>query len=102
MTDVIRLNIGGVYFETTKDTLRTCDYFRLIFENSKPSNELFIDRSPHIFKHILSLLRDPLYQFPDKYLSELDFYLVDRKQHKTDNKLDAQQLSLNRIYYELH
>jgi hypothetical protein len=39
--------------------------------------KIFIDRSPHIFKHVLSLLRDSQYDFPKKYLFELDFFGIE-------------------------
>ncbi len=43
----------------------------------KKDKLIFIDRDPGIFKHILRLLRDPTYPFPDKFTGELDFYCID-------------------------
>uniref|UniRef100_A0A6C0C779 Potassium channel tetramerisation-type BTB domain-containing protein n=1 Tax=viral metagenome TaxID=1070528 RepID=A0A6C0C779_9ZZZZ len=39
-------------------------------------NEIFIERSPKIFEHVLALLIDHLYSYPYKYHSELDYYLI--------------------------
>lgn len=79
-TKSIKLNIGGTIFETTKDTLSKSTYFDSFFKrwyDSKVSVP-FIDRSPHIFKHVLSLMRDSYYRYPEKYLNELVFYGVDK------------------------
>ena len=62
----IKLNVGGIIFETTDDTLKRSQYFKSYLENWN-HDEIFIDRSPRIFKHVLDLLRDPTYDFPIKY-----------------------------------
>ncbi len=40
-------------------------------------DEIFIDRSPRLFEHILCLLRNPSYEYPEEFKSELDFYDID-------------------------
>ena len=73
----VKLNVGGTLFETTKNTLSLSLYFKTKFDNwNNEDNVMFIDRSPYIFKHILSLLRDPTYNYPSKYLEELTFYMI--------------------------
>ena len=74
MTKSVKINVGGIKFESTIDTLSQASYFRSYFERWDDKEILFIDRSPHIFKHVISLLRDPLYFYPGKYMSELVFY----------------------------
>jgi len=75
---IISLNVGGRIFQTTKQTLMSgSEYFRDIFENSQDTNTkepLFIDRSYKAFEHVLSLLRNPTYEFPNLYKGELDFF----------------------------
>ena len=77
----VKLNVGGKIFETTVETLtHRSTYFNSLFNNGWSLDErepYFIDRSPGIFKHVLSLLRDPKYTYPFKYLSELEFYGID-------------------------
>jgi hypothetical protein len=72
----IVLNVGGTMFETMKDTLLKSAYFEAFFRFE--NNDYFIDRDPEMFRHVLNLLRDPDYNFPKEYISELDFYGVDR------------------------
>jgi len=76
----IRLNVGGKHFETTQDTLTSnSEYFRALLErwdNTKTDEEIFINRSGKIFEHVLCLLLDPNYNYPKKYISELDFYQI--------------------------
>lgn len=78
--DIIKLNVGGIHFETTKDTLTKSPYFNAMFNGkwSVSEDEIFIDKSGKIFEHVLNLLRDPNYYYPEKYLSELDFYLINK------------------------
>lgn len=72
----LRLNVGGKIFETTKDVLFKINYFKYMLEdtNIDLNNEIFINRSGHIFKHIIALAIDDNYKYPHKYKEELDFY----------------------------
>lgn len=87
MSRRVKLNVGGRIFETTYDTLAPSGYFaaRLkwndTIEDSEPDsdNEIFVDRSYVIFEHVLGLLRDINYPYPEEHLSELDFYIIDIK-----------------------
>jgi len=38
---------------------------------------IFINRPPHIFKHVLAYLIDPKYDYPKKYESELKYFLME-------------------------
>ena len=80
--DLAKLNVGGTIFETTWSTLSNSGYFRSMYDrwvkcSSNTEKEIFIDSSPHLFKHIISLLRNPSYPYPLKYKHELDFYVID-------------------------
>ena len=91
MNDRLKLNVGGTIFETTKSTLEKSLYFRKFFKHNynKDNESIFIDRSPHIFKHVLSLLRDPSYYYPLKYKSELEYFQIDdmiKKMSKCGNR----------------
>ncbi|ARF12672.1 BTB/POZ domain protein [Klosneuvirus KNV1] len=98
--ETVKLNVGGVHFQTTKDTLIKSPYFSMMLNGkwSIPKDEIFIDRSGKIFEHILNLLRDPTYSYPEKYLSELDFYLMEQPENM---RLCITQTHINDIKYLL-
>ena len=48
---------------------------------------IFVNRPPHIFKHVLSLVTDRLYPYPAKYMFELDFYGIDNMHVNIYDKL---------------
>ena len=100
---IIKLNVGGTHFQTTKTTL--C--FKpdsvlardIVDRNAKlieTDQEIFIDRDPEAFKHILNLLRDPRYCFPEEYRYELEYFcLVDPEPEKQkDDKKEKAELAV--------
>ena len=59
---IVRLNVGGRAFDTTRDTLAHCGYFEPYLEGRMThavdrDGRLFIDRSPELFAHLLQWLR---------------------------------------------
>lgn len=78
---IVKLNVGGKQFQARVLTLvLRSGYFRTLFDPTHhpvPTGEIFIDRSPHLFKHVLSLIRDVNYPYPKKYVRELDYYQVE-------------------------
>ncbi len=74
----IKINVGGTIFETTEIILRKISYFNDLLNdtNLNVNDILFVNRSAHIFKHILALAIDDTYNYPKKYLGELGFYGV--------------------------
>ena len=72
----IKINFQGTIFETTIDTLKNINYFKYMIEatNYDFAEPLFVNRSAHIFKHVLAFATDPTYTYPLKYKGELDFY----------------------------
>ena len=76
--NTIKLNVGGTPFETSRDKLMKCPLFAGMLSDIQYTGEpIFIDRSPHIFKHILAYLRDPSYPYPIRYVNELKYFLID-------------------------
>ena len=84
----IKLNIGGEIFETTINTLQNSIYFVTLLQeknNNKNNEDIFIDRSPNLFVHVLNYLRDIRYPFPFEYIYELDFYGISYDTNKLEN-----------------
>ncbi len=85
----IKLNVGGKLFETNLDTIQQSSYLKcLIKYDYEKDKVIFIDRSYHIFKHVISLLRNPEYKYPSKYKDELDFYGIDIPMNLCDSDID--------------
>lgn len=76
--DYITLNVGGQIFKTTRNTLTGSEYLSTLTKWETSTDEIFIDRSPELFKHVIGVLRNPEYPYPEEHLSELDFYLMDQ------------------------
>ncbi|CAL2043122.1 unnamed protein product [Caenorhabditis brenneri] len=63
-TGIVKLNIGGTLFHTTKSTLTKFDgFFKTVLETDVPvtkddSGAFFIDRSPKHFDTVLNFMRD--------------------------------------------
>lgn len=83
---IIVLDVGGMIYKTTIDTLRNCpdSYFSGLTKFLKNSNEpYFIDRSPEYFPYILDYLRNtylPLKLYDEKTLyniyQEANYYCL--------------------------
>ncbi len=74
---MIKLNLCGTLFEVDKKILCKSEYFLNMFADCNDDNNIInINRPPHIFKHVLSYLIDDNYSYPQKYESELKFFLI--------------------------
>ena len=78
--------MGGGGWTTTTDTLLRSDYLRSLTSGIWKADGLVgemktfqIDRCGGIFKHVLRLLRNPEYDYPEKYIDELTFYGIDHQ-----------------------
>lgn len=77
MNNIYIVKVCGITYEIEEQILRNSDYFNKLLNDSSKNYlnvPIEIQRSPNIFKHVLSLMIDPKYEFPTKYLSELEFY----------------------------
>lgn len=70
---MIRVNVGGKTFTTSKEILLQSVYFAGLWALEEQSKDLFVDRDPKAFRHVLAYLRDDTYTFPLRYKSELNF-----------------------------
>lgn len=87
--ELIQLNVGGIFYTTTKSTL--CKYsdsmLGAMFSDSFPTTRdqngsVFIDRDGEVFKYVLNFLRSSKLSLPsdfkdlDLLQSEADFYQI--------------------------
>ena len=74
----IVLNVGGRRFEATRATLVRIPYVHNMLEDvgGGDREEIFIERSSAVFKHVLAFAIDPKHPYPLALAYELDFYDV--------------------------
>jgi hypothetical protein len=83
----ITLDVQGKIFKTNYDTIIKIPYFKDMFSDcGVPTETIFVDKSSHVFKHVLALTTSPFYLFPEKYVSELEFYGINAKEIKLYDK----------------
>ncbi len=79
---IVTLNVGGVLYQTSKETLEKNDtYFRPLVSHTNLEDIIFIDRDPAFFRYILNWLRgSPILPEDTVSLQELsveaDFYCM--------------------------
>lgn len=64
MEATITLNVGGKVFQTKKETLSRCKFFRDMLSDCDEQPTIFVDCDPDNFRHILEYLRFADYQIP--------------------------------------
>jgi hypothetical protein len=85
MCELVKLNVGGRIFYTTRTTLRNQKSFyfeRLLRTDFTPlliDDAIFIDRDSDEFVHIMRFFREGVLPYPisPKLKAELDFYQFD-------------------------
>ncbi|CAL2033833.1 unnamed protein product [Caenorhabditis brenneri] len=97
---IVKLNIGGTVFQTTKSTLTKFDgMFKVMMETDIPvikdkTGAIFIDRDPYHFRLILNFMRDGVVALPesDKEINEIhkeaNYYLLDGLVKLCEQKLE--------------
>lgn len=83
MDNVVYLNVGGVHFPTRRSTINVPNTFfeGILRQFNEPCVEIFLDRDPTHFRHILNWLRGSRH-LPDNHcvleelLHEADFFLL--------------------------
>ncbi|UMM20498.1 hypothetical protein L5515_015752 [Caenorhabditis briggsae] len=88
MAHIIKLNVGGSLFQTSKSTLTKFDgFFKTMLETEIPvakdeSGAIFIDRDPKHFRVILNFMRDGEVALPEapedvtEIQKEAEYYLL--------------------------
>lgn len=79
--DMFFLNVGGMYYVTTRQTLLESNSFFTGLASATEGNEAFIDRDPAYFRYILNWIRGVKVLPDDEYvlkelLWEADFYCI--------------------------
>jgi len=99
----VKLNVGGKFFETTKQTLVNSSYFKCLLDedtwNKLPDKDLpLIDRSSELFEHVLCYLRNPEYPYPWQHSGELDFYGVKYNKAQVMGEWDEMKSQVNCLF----
>lgn len=94
---MVKVNVGGTIFETTKDTLCRAPLFKNLFDDVNDESVIFINRSAKLFTHVLALLIDNAYPYPKKYKNELDYYLIEYNDDSFHDKLTLLEEKMNKI-----
>ena len=61
-SSIVRLNVGGRTFQTSRETLYGSAFFRSLLEHDfdgdkDPDGNIFVDRTPKLFEEILDAMR---------------------------------------------
>lgn len=112
---VIKLNVGGQYFETTDEILSKSEYFNILLNGNwkeKKEDIIFIDRDPQIFEKLLKLLRGYQVDITDEIVDEAVYYGINivtesnqnsysKIQHHSSGNGLVHLLAINREFDEL-
>src|SRR5947208_3176974 len=104
---IVMIDVGGKIFKTTRATLQKSGHFRQHIAQLNATTPFFVNRSPKLFEHVLNLLRDSFYIYPEEYVSELDFYDLDIKveykanQATLTQRIDKITKKLDYCYFSL-
>ena len=90
LAPTVKLNVGGVLFDTTRSTLAQCQYFEPVLERRlrhgtvDDQGRWFIDRDGKLFAHLLNYMRTRqrptqkvVQEMRDQLLAECDFFGLD-------------------------
>lgn len=70
----MNISVSGCIFRLPLNGLNKIPYLlNMINDCDGNNNEIKLERSPDVFRHVLAYVIDPLYPFPIKYSYELDF-----------------------------
>lgn len=106
---IVHLNVGGVYFTTLRQTLHDSDcFFSGCLQHRPDCAEIFVDRDPTHFRHILNWLRGVKYlpqdeSVLDELLWEADYYCITKmsEQIRRARKIPTMGRSLLNIHSEI-
>lgn len=88
--DLYEIDVSGRIFKVNKEILMTIPYFCNMINDSKiDSKNIFVQRLPNIFDHVLSYVIDDNYPFPKEHFYELDFYGIEYNKNKLFDKNDT-------------
>jgi hypothetical protein len=99
--NIVNLDIGGIKFKTTKQTLQRYEsIINGLVENNSDNSEIFIDRNGKCFEYILEFFRngDNVILSEDKLINkmiylECQYYCLVELQHKIKEKYMPNQIT---------
>eukprot|EP00928_Gymnodinium_smaydae_P082018 TRINITY_DN65448_c0_g1_i1.p1 TRINITY_DN65448_c0_g1~~TRINITY_DN65448_c0_g1_i1.p1 ORF type:complete len:664 (-),score=93.59 TRINITY_DN65448_c0_g1_i1:175-2166(-) len=86
--NIVKLNVGGMRFTASRESLVKCAYFRTLFDGGfatpDEDDELFVDRDGQVFHHMLNYMRTNrrpseviLKQYKRELIAEAEFFGFD-------------------------
>ncbi|PIC13870.1 hypothetical protein B9Z55_027462 [Caenorhabditis nigoni] len=100
--NILKLNIGGMVFQTTKATLAKYDgILKTMLETNAPiekdeSGAIFIDRDPYYFRYILNYMRDGFVEFPNS-LKELKEIQTEAQHYQLDGLIALCMMRMDKM-----
>lgn len=95
---IVKLNVGGIVYATTYDTLRGSVYLATLVEgdwDEKTHDEIFIDRDGFLFRFILLYLRTGEFEIEKHYLkslkNEAEYYGIPDMSVKIDQIINTKE-----------
>ena len=81
---LVTLSLRGTLYKTYLETLKGSEILSARLSDRWGGKEevIFLDRSPRIFQHVLSYLRNSQYPFPKEFRFELEFFCIDFVEEK--------------------
>jgi hypothetical protein len=101
---IYKVNISGTIYHITRKTLLKIPYFADYYKDydGDHSKEIFVERSPELFKDVYAYILDPLHPYPIKYYYELDKYgiIYDKDKLYCDIKYICKAEDCDNFYYK--
>ncbi|KAI8059680.1 BTB/POZ protein [Thamnidium elegans] len=98
---IVKLNVGGTIYHTTKDTLRESEYLSNLVEGNwleklLRQREIFIDRDGFLFRYVLLYLRTGEVDIDKQYWkslrNEAEFYLIPKLSSMISKLLSKEEI----------
>ena len=104
---VVKLNVGGVHFDSTIATLSRCQYFRGMFRGkyndmADGQSRIFIDREPYLFDILLTFMRSRMRpaeaimkQIGPELLREAEYFAYDDFIHEVQGNTNPYDMRIS-------
>ena len=81
LNPIIKLNVGGLRFDTLQSTLMHSGYFKSLLSEKQEDGSHFVDRNGRVFEYLLNFMRCGYVSIPTNSLEdvrqEAEFYQIE-------------------------